>query len=63
MCYPRTLGEAESVRLGRWVGFRQENKGGLFGDLSVAQMLQGSLLGPVKGTVAPGNLRTWLTSY
>lgn len=35
MCYPRTLGEAESVRLGRWVGFRQEK--GLIWDLSVAQ--------------------------
>lgn len=33
-CYPRTLGEAESVRLGRWVGFRQENKGLIWGPLS-----------------------------
>lgn len=36
MCYPRTLGEAESVRLGRWVGFRQENKGLIWRPLSSA---------------------------
>lgn len=33
-CYPRTPGEAESVRLGRWAGFGQEYKGLIWGTVS-----------------------------